>query len=409
MSTDAEAEAQDAEQVEAARPTAAVPVAGADAGTDPADAEFTVELAPKNGEGVTVQLCRAGRPIAREEQALSFLSNGVKRTRVAARLGRDSPTPDIDVDELIAGVKTALAQLDLQIDEADEDETADALRSPREQRLRDRTRGVEVLRGGEETTYHVTMDPPAHGHDDAPQTLRFTNAQLANQSTQRFTSEHLRAFSAEVRQTADEPALTSEEWDGLRLYWHEIADVSAPGADETTETAIEEFTAHVHHPLKVYDDERAFDRRAPATTKGRALYVTDYKNRGHDALVVPSLAVSAFLDDADTTLSIGELAAALQREGVMLGPSEKYHINGAQTTVWIIDPAAVEWSPEGNIETLAAEERDGGGDANADADPTDAQDSEQEQNAEQDALANGGGAISETTLDDDPRLGGDRS
>lgn len=363
-------------------PAAAVPFDETTADADPTDAEFTVVLAPKDGEGVTVQLCRNDGPISREEQPLAFLSSGPKRVRVAGRLVRDSPTPGVDEDELLAGVKTALAQLDLQVD-LDDEATADALRSPREQRLRNRTVEVETLRGGEETTYHVTMDPPTRSDDTDPQTLAFTNAQLSNQNPQVFTTEHRRAFGVGIRQSPDDSALTGEEWTGLLFYWEDIADVSDPGADVTTETAIAEFTSHIHHPLKVYDDERAFDQRAP--TENRAFYVADYKGRGYEALVLPSVTVQSYLDDAKTTLSLSEFATALQHEGLMLGGTEKYHFNGAPKSVWLIDPAAVEWHPESNIHTLPDAERD--------ANPTETESD----------------AFDRTTPATDPRLGGEES
>lgn len=166
-----------------------------------------------------VALEQNGQREYKETLDRGFWSNGTKRGRVAGR-AKDAIS-GVEPGVLKEAVKNALTQVDL---DSDTDEFEEQMRSPREQKLRERTLSVVCWPGEEDAEWSVTVRPPAESTEQEAQTFTFDPGQIHNADPGYFQSKYIAAFFEKID-------LDAEEWANLTTYWLDVQETREREAD----------------------------------------------------------------------------------------------------------------------------------------------------------------------------------
>ena len=283
------------------------------------DLEF--HLIPITGKKVLLAVEEAGEDSQRyynETQNRGFWKNGTKRGRIAGRA--KGSVPDASPKDLKEAVKEVIVQISL---DEDEDWFEEAMRSPREQDLRDRTLSVVCYPGADDAEWIVTMLPLEGGHETEKQKLSFDAGQIHNADPGGFRKAHLAHFLEKIE-------LDAEEWANLTNYWLDIQDTRGREEDPRTEAAVETFMSKIDK-MTVWVDQKGFSWDS---TNG--YYSSQYAGED-DAILLPGRWVQNWLDDND----YGDLnfSKILRERGLMLGESKKKSVAGKQNRIWPITAA----------------------------------------------------------------------
>lgn len=302
-------------------------------GQDSLDVEL--HLVPLNGKEARLEVYHNDQREYTETLDRGFWRSGTKRGRVAGRVVDE--VSGIDTELLRGAVKDALAQVAL---DEDEDWFEEAMRSRREEELRERTDRVVCYPGAEDAEWLVTMRPTPTSPETESRTLTLDSGQLHNADPGHFQQLHIGMFYEKVQ-------LDSAEWANLTDFWLSIQDIKEREADTRLEAAIEEFTSTVNK-MRVWADEDGFD-----WDSRNGLYIEDFTEDGRDAILVPGAWMESWKHDND----YGEInfSKELRQRELALRGSVRRTINSARRMVWPIDAEKTDWSPEDAL-TVADED-----------------------------------------------------
>jgi hypothetical protein len=293
-------------------------------GDDSLDLEL--HLVPINGTDVRIEVHQNGQREYTETQERGCWHSGTKRGRIAGRVVDE--VTGVDTEMLRGAVKDVLSQVAL---DEDEDWFEEAMRSPREEELRERTERVVCYPGADDAEWLVTMRPTPESPETDPQTITFDAGQLHNADPGHFQQLHLGVFLEKIR-------LDSAEWSNLTDYWLSIQETKAREADTRLEAAIEQFTAAINK-MRVWIDEEGFD-----WDSRNGYYAEEFTEDGEDAILVPGTWVEQWKHDND--YSDINLSKELRQRELALRSSSRRTINGARRMVWPIDAGETNWTPE---------------------------------------------------------------
>jgi len=292
---------------------------------DSEDDDLELHLRPVNGMQVRIEIVQNGEREYTETQDRGFWDSGTKRGRVAGRVVDE--ITGYSEDLLRDAIKEALSQVAL---DADEDWFEDAMRSPREEALRDRTIDVVCYPGADDAEWIITMEPPEDAPESSPQDLSFDAGQMHNADPGGFQTLHLGKFLQKVQ-------LDSAEWANLTDYWLDIQTTREREHDTKLEAAIEGILSAVNK-MRVWGDPDGFD------WDSRNGFYEDGYTDDQDAVLVPGSWVSQWKrenDYADLNLS-----KELRQRGLMLESSKKTNIGGTRRMAWPLDASQTDWTPE---------------------------------------------------------------
>ena len=283
------------------------------------DENIELHLIPITGKEVRVAIEQNGRREYSEIQERGFWNSGTKRGRIAGRI--TNTLTGVDQTALKQGVKDAITEASVDAEE-NEDEFNDAMRSQREQELRERTIDVVCYPAADSAEWAVTLTPPP----DSPaletdeQALTFNEGDFNDPNAGTFRNSHLAQFYTKIE-------IDATEWANLTDYWLEIADVRERDPDHELEAAVDKFIDWVR-TMKVWADEDGF-----SWNNRNGFYAEDYHD-GCDAILVPGQKVVDWQrrEDIDVNLS-----KALRERDVLLRPARRETIGGEQRRAWAVD------------------------------------------------------------------------
>lgn len=281
------------------------------------DAGIELHLIPINGKEVKVAIEQNGTRAYSETEERGFWTSGTKRGRIAGRIA--DVLTGAEPDAIRTGVKQALNQASVDA-EQDEDEWADAMRSPREQDLRDRTEKVVCYPAADEAEWVVTMHPPADSSVDGPRDITFDQGDFNDANAGTFRNKHLATFYKKVE-------IDAEEWFDLVEYWLDIQDTKERDPDHVKDAAIDKFLDWVG-TMQVWADEEGF------SWSSRNGYYWPEFDGDDDAICIPGQKVVEWQQRED--FDDVNLSKALREEGILIKPSQKRTINGDQRRFWPI-------------------------------------------------------------------------
>lgn len=292
---------------------------------DTDDDDLELHLRPVNGTQARIEIVQNGERAYTEIQERGFWDSGTKRGRVAGRVVDE--ITGYDEEMLRDAIKEVLSQVAL---DAEEDWFEDAMRSTREEVLRDRTIDVVCYPGADNAEWIITMEPPEDAPENSPQDLSFDAGQMHNADPGGFQTLHLGKFLQKVQ-------LDSAEWANLTDYWLDIQTTREREHDTKLEAAIEGIVSAVNK-MRVWGDADGFD-----WDSRNGFYEEDYTD-DQDAILVPGNWVSQWKrenDYADLNLS-----KELRQRGLMLESSKKANIGGTRRMAWPLDASQTDWKPD---------------------------------------------------------------
>lgn len=281
-------------------------------------AGIELHLIPITGKLVNVAIVQNDTRAYTEEQERGFWTNGTKRGRIAGRVA--DVITGAEPDAIRTGVKSALNQASVDAHE-DEDEWDEAMRSGREQDLRDRTVKVVCYPAADEAEWVVTMHPSEDSSVREPQQITFDQGDFNDANAGTFRNKHLATFYKKID-------VDSEEWFDLVEYWLDIQETKEREPDHEEDAAVEKFLSWVQ-TMQVWADEEGYD------PNGRNGYYWPEYDNGTDAICVPGQKVVEWKkreDFGDVSLS-----RALKERGIALTSSKREYIDGYQHSVWPIN------------------------------------------------------------------------
>jgi len=304
---------------------------------DREDNELELHLVPINGKEVRIEIHQNGQREYTEKQERGCWDSGTKRGRIAGR-AVDEIT-GYDKDLLREAIKDALNQVAL---DADEDWFEEAMRSPREEELRDRTQNVVCYPQADDARWVITMEPSETAPEESIQQMEFDAGQLHNADPGHFQALHLGVFLEKVQ-------LDSAEWQNLVDYWLEIQEHQEREPDTKLEAALENFLSAINK-MRVWADQEGFD-----WDSRNGYYAEDFEN-SEDAVLVPGRWVMQWKSDND----YGDLMLPkeLRQRGIMLTESKKTTIGDHRHMAWPIDASETDWARETAQEVVDDEDED---------------------------------------------------
>lgn len=304
---------------------------------DREDDSLELHLVPLNGKQARIQIYQNGEREYIEEQDRGFWESGTKRGRIAGRVA-DALT-GYDDELLREGIKDVLGQVAL---DAEEDWFEEAMRSPREEELRERTLNVVCYPQADNARWVITMEPNRQVPETEPQRMEFDAGQLHNADPGHFQALHLGVFQGKVQ-------LDSAEWQNLVDYWLDIQEREEREADNKLEAAVENFLSAINK-MRVWGDEEGFDWDA------RNGYYWESFFNDDDAVLVPGRWVMQWQSEND----YGDLMLSkeLRQRGIMLRGSNKVTIDGERYQAWAIDASETHWSPESAQKVVDEDDED---------------------------------------------------
>ena len=281
---------------------------------DAPDAEL--HLIPVSGKKVLLAIERDGQRKYEESLDRGFWDSGTKRGRIAGRA--KSSIPDEDPQVVSQAIKDAITTVSL---DSNKDWFDEAMRSPREQELRDRTLSVICYPGADDAEWVVSMLPLEEGHENDRQKLTFDAGQMHNADPGGFAKAHLAHFLAEVR-------IDAEEWANLKGYWLDIQETRDREEDPRKRAAIETFMDKIEM-MTVWRDAEGFSWDSP-----NGYYIQNYSDDNEDAILVPGRWVMDWLSNSD----YGDMnfSRVLREQGLMVSETDRFSVNGRQNSVWPI-------------------------------------------------------------------------
>jgi hypothetical protein len=308
-----------------------------DADTDP---DIELHLVPLNGKEARIEIHQNDQREYIETQERGFWHSGTKRGRIAGRVVDE--VTGVGEKALRDAVKDALSRVAL---DSEAEWFDDAMRSAREQRLRDRTERVVCYPGADDAEWLVTMQSTPTSDETEAQTITFDAGQMHNADPGHFQKLHLAVFLEKID-------IDSAEWANLTDYWLTVQETKDREADTRLEAAIEEFTSAIGN-LRVWGEEEGFNWDGST-----GYYVEDFTDDGDDAILVPGRWVESWKHDND--YSEINLSKELRQRDIALRSSCKRTLNSARRMVWPINAEKTDWSPETALTVPDEDDEDGG-------------------------------------------------
>lgn len=292
------------------------------------EGDVELQLVPIDGTSVAVELRQNGHVEYSEVRDRGFWHSSTVRDRIASEAAKS--LTGVEQDAVKRGVKDAITKVG--IDEREEPEAfEDAMRSDREQALRDRTERVVCHPAADSAEWVVLMAPPEESEVDEPRELSFSEGDFNDANAGALRNFHLATFYEKVD-------LDHEEWSNLTDYWLSIQKTTEYEPDLQLDAAVEKFLDWVEN-LRVWADEDGF-----SWSNLHGYYAEDYHN-GADAVLVSGQKVADWRNHERVDPQL-DLSKELRERDIMLRSTTRERINGKRRRVWPIAADATDHSPE---------------------------------------------------------------